>query len=448
MQNDTIAAISTPSGVGAVGIIRISGSGARDILSMVWINDQNPVDKFITNRLYYGKISTRERVLDNVLAVYMMAPHSYTGEDVVEIHCHGGTITTRLILESVMRTGARPAEAGEFTKRAFLNGKMDLVQAEAVADIISATTDQSLRLAQEQLSGRLSEVIKSVQGRLKEIKAFIEAAIDFPEEDVQFVENEKISVKIGKIVAELKKLSGTYEEGRLIHDGVKVVIVGKPNVGKSSLLNRLLGTDRAIVHHEAGTTRDTIEEGLNIDGYLFRLIDTAGIRESNSEIERIGIDRAKIRLTEADLAIYLIDATIAFDENDKRVAKEVDGIKTITVLNKIDLVRKSSIKTDMELSAKTGEGMEKLKNKLTDFVRSASDTSPEGVLLTNLRHKKRIDDGLTWLERAKESADKKESAEFIAYNLDEAMKNLGSITGEVTTEDVLNEIFSKFCIGK
>jgi tRNA modification GTPase len=283
---------------------------------------------------------------------------------------------------------------------------------------------------------------------LKEIKAFVEATIDFPEEDIQFVENEKISLKLNEIITELKSLVSTYEEGRLIHDGTRVVIVGKPNVGKSSLLNRLLGTDRAIVHHEAGTTRDTIEETLNLGGYLFRLIDTAGIRESDCEIEKIGIGRAKKRLVEADLAVQLIDATSGFDENDRHVAEEIKKIKSITVLNKIDIGKKDFIKSDLKLSAKTGEGMDELKKRLIDFVESNSVTGSEGAILTNLRHKKKAEDGLLWLEKAKESADKKESAEFIAYNLDEAMRNLGLITGEITTEDVLNEIFSRFCLGK
>jgi len=305
-----------------------------------------------------------------------------------------------------------------------------------------------LKLAQEQLEGRLSEVIRSIQNRLKEIKAFVEATIDFPEEDIQFVENEKISLKLNEIITELKSLVSTYEEGRLIHDGTRVVIVGKPNVGKSSLLNRLLGTDRAIVHHEAGTTRDTIEETLNLGGYLFRLIDTAGIRESDCEIEKIGIGRAKKRLVEADLAVQLIDATSGFDENDRHVAEEIKKIKSITVLNKIDIGKKDFIKSDLKLSAKTGEGMDELKKRLIDFVESNSVTGSEGAILTNLRHKKKAEDGLLWLEKAKESADKKESAEFIAYNLDEAMRNLGLITGEITTEDVLNEIFSRFCLGK
>ncbi|MBI2975208.1 MAG: tRNA uridine-5-carboxymethylaminomethyl(34) synthesis GTPase MnmE, partial [Deltaproteobacteria bacterium] len=370
MTKDTIAAISTPTGVGAIGIVRLSGSACRDILKKVWINPNHPVDKFETHRLYYGMLSTPQdgvkqvkqdgvKSIDNVLAVWMQEPRSYTGEDIVEIHCHGGSVATKSILEAVLNSGARPALPGEFTRRAFLNGRLDLAQAEAVAEVINATSERALRLANEQLNGRLSGEINNAQGKLKELIVSIEAAIDFPEEDIEIIKNEQIENGLKNILERLSSLSMTYHEGKMIHDGVRVIIVGKPNVGKSSILNALVGSDRAIVHHSPGTTRDIIEEDVEIDGMKFRLIDTAGIRNSTCEIEQMGIKRARMRLSEADCALVVLDASNFADEEDKAIICETKNLKRIFILNKIDLcptaetdsIFKSRAETNIKTSA-------------------------------------------------------------------------------------------------
>ncbi len=494
---DTIAAISTPPGIGAVGIVRISGPAAKDVLKRVWINREQPVDTFVTHRMYYGKLtglSTGEipplpvkgcgpngvlrpplkkgggdespplkkgggggfAVIDNVLAVWMKGPHSYTGEDVVELNCHGGAFTTKAVLDAILSNGARLAEPGEFTRRAFLNGRLDLAQAEAVADVINATSERALRLANEQLEGRFSTELKAEMGALKELKAFVEASIDFPEEDIEFLEHEQVGKKIAGINKRLEHLSSTYNEGRLIHDGVRVAIVGKPNVGKSSILNALLGSDRAIVHASPGTTRDVIEEGVSLDGLMFRLVDTAGIRDSICEIERMGIDRAKMKLSEADVALVVMDPTRPFDKDDETILKETVDIKRIIVVNKKDLVGDRDEETidfddstkKLLVSAKTLEGIPELKEQLVLFVTGGQDLEGEGVIITNLRHKKEIDSAASALDGALISLGNRESAEFIAHHLQVAMDALGRVTGEVGVEDVLNEIFSKFCVGK
>lgn len=458
----TIAAISTSPGVGAIGVVRISGPGVKEVLSKVWQNVHNSVDKFETHRLYYGKIvrlatsSTafpQDGVIDNVMAVWMQAPHSYTGEDIVEIYCHGGALTARGVLETVLEAGASAAGPGEFTRRAFLNGKMDLLQAEAVADLIGAESGRGLRLAHEQLEGRLSKIIKDAQEELKKIRAFVEATIDFPEDDVSFISHEDVKGQINKVGHRIENLSLTYNEGRLIHDGVRVVIVGKPNVGKSSILNALLGIDRAIVHHQPGTTRDVIEEMLQLDGINFRLIDTAGIRESMCEIEKLGIERTRIKLSEADLVIVVLDASHPIGTEDEKILSETKTLKRIVILNKIDVDSFSNRVFEegagfIKTSAIQGHGMDELKNALADFIKTGALMESENAIITNLRHKKLLDDAIISLEDAASKASGGESAEFIAYHLEEAMSSLGKITGEVTTEDLLNEIFSKFCIGK
>ena len=462
LDNSTIAAISTSPGIGAIGVIRMSGIHAKEILKKVWISANISVDKFETHRLYYGKIST----IDNVLAVWMKAPHSYTGEDVVEISCHGGTVSTKAVLEAVIEAGARPATPGEFTRRAFLNGKMDLSQAEGVADIINATNERAARLAREQLEGTLSKKVKEIQSKLKETKAFIEATIDFSEGDIGFIKKDGVELNIKDICKCLQNLASTLDEGRMIHDGVRVVIVGRPNVGKSSLLNALLGSERAIVHHAPGTTRDLIEDMVNIGGVTFRLIDTAGIRDSTCEIEQMGIKRTRMRLSEADLAIVIFDATFICDD-DFKLLDEIGDSPKVIVINKIDLLsagvarrafehlpktgaqRTHSDRTpadQIKLSAKTGEGIDILKDHMIRFVSSRS--SSEGVVITNIRHKKAIDRSIEFINSASKAISEGESAEFIAHHIGMAMDSLGEITGEVTTEDILDEIFSKFCIGK
>ena len=454
-MQDTIAAISTPSGTGAVGIVRMSGTEVKNILSKLWVTNSHPVDKFETYRFYYGKLSAG-RPIDNVLAVYMSAPNSYTGEDVVEIHCHGGSLATKGVLEAVLAAGARLASPGEFTRRAFLNGKMDLAQAESVAEVIGATSERAYRLAQEHLAGRFSEEIRGAQEALKGLKAFVEAAVDFPEEDIEFIEHEKTGEKVEALVKKLDELASTYDEGRLSHDGVRVVIVGKPNVGKSSILNALAGMERAIVHRIPGTTRDTIEETVELGGVVFKLADTAGIRDSGCEVEKMGIDRARIKMSDADLALVGLDESLPFDKDDGQILEETLKMKRIIILNKQDLVEQKRDEETIDFddttkkiatSTVTGQGMAELKKMLVDFV-CADISGAEGVIVTNLRHKTLLDSAISHLRGAKKAVLEQESAEFVAYHLQRAMDSLGGITGEVTTEDVLDEIFSKFCIGK
>lgn len=480
MQEKTITAIATPTGIGAVGMVRISGENAKNVLAKLWISSHHPVDSFVTHRLYYGKVvslSTDKltilseakdppkspdkpvQPIDNVLAVWMQAPHSFTGEDVVEIFCHGGSYSSKMVLEAVLLAGARMAEPGEFTKRAFLNGKIDLAQAEGVAEVIGAVSERAYRLAGEQLEGKLSQEINHIQTSLKEIKAFVEATIDFPEEDVEFLEHGEITKKIDKIYDQLTKLSSTYNEGRLIHDGVRVVIVGKPNVGKSSLLNALLECERAIVHHSPGTTRDTIEETIIINGVLFRLVDTAGIHDSSCEVEKIGISRSKIKINEADLILVVLDPSRPIEKEDEQILNETSGLERMIVINKTDVAqvfRPAGI-TDLKVcatadtikcSAKTRLGIDNLKSALINFVNKSDKKSGEGVIIANLRHKNAIDESIDSLLKAKDETNDRSSAEFIAHHLQSAMNSLGKITGFVTTDDVLNEIFSKFCIGK
>jgi len=458
MQNYTIAAISTPAGVGAIGIVRMSGPASKDILKKIWSNTQHPVDNFITRQLYYGKIvSDMNMVVDNVLAVIMRAPHSYTGEDVVEIHCHGGNLPTKEVLKALLSAGARPAPAGEFTKRAFLNGRLDLAQAEGVAEVINANSSRAFRIAKEQLAGRLSKEIASLQDSLKEIKAFVEATIDFPEEDINFIEHGEISKRLKPIRKRLGNLVTSYDEGRLIHDGVKVAIVGRPNVGKSSLLNILSGRERAIVHHIPGTTRDTVEEEAQIGGINFRLIDTAGIRDTDCEVEQLGIKRSMNELLQADLALVVLDVSQGLDSSDGKILEQTAAMKRIIALNKADLLDQKNDEETLDfdnttkklfVSAKTLDGISSLKTALLDLALGGHDIEGEVVIITNLRHKLSLEKALLSFDDALNSIDKKESAEFIALHLQSAMNELGKITGEITTEDVLNEIFSKFCIGK
>jgi len=452
MKKETIAAISTPPGVGAVSIVRMSGQAAKEVLKKVWLNNHAPVDNFATHRLYYGKIvDSVNKPVDNVLAVIMKAPHSYTGEDLVEVHCHGGGLPAKEVLSALLSAGAVLAEPGEFTRRAFLNGKMDLAQAEGVAEVIASVSERAFRLAKEQLAGRLSKEVMSLQCSLKEIKALIEATIDFPEEDIELIKHDGILKKISPIKKRLNELISTYDEGRLLHDGVKVAIVGKPNVGKSSIMNLLAGHERSIVHHVPGTTRDTIEEGVDIGGVHFRLIDTAGIHHSTHEVELIGIRRTKMKLDEADLALVVLDMSRPLDKDDERIFEETKGMKSLVIFNKSDLAKKSHLKKNADTimtSAVKGTGIDLLKKGLLNFVTPKKEKEGEGVILTNLRHKKNLDTACENLEKASSSIKNKEPVEFSALYIQKTMSELGKITGTVTTEDVLNEIFSKFCIGK
>lgn len=458
-MQDTIVAIATPLGMGAIGVIRMSGPKSKDILEKVWKSKGVSVDKIVSHRLYLGNIVrlSTGRPVDKVLISYMKAPNSYTGEDIVEISCHGGTQILRKILAQTLEAGARLAEPGEFTKRAFLNGKMDLVQAEAVASIIDSKTELSAKIAEEQLEGRLSNSIEALREQLKELLVFVEATIDFPEEDISFIKRSDVEMKLGDVLIELKKLLATYDHGRIYREGVKTVIAGPPNAGKSSLLNALLGHERAIVHHIPGTTRDTIEEEALLDDVLFKFVDTAGIREAEAEVEEIGVGRSKKMLSLAEVVLLVIDGHF-FEALDPRFIEELARVKhVIVVVNKKDLGVKTPQqflqdnfpnRTAVEISAKTGAGLVDLKTTLIKEILGGSLEEMSGVVVASFRHFNLLKEAEASLLLATNSINNNESAEFIAHHLKVGLDALGKIVGAVTSDDILNEIFSNFCIGK
>ncbi len=455
---ETIVALSTPVGNGAIGILRLSGEQALSLLSKVWAGTP-PADQFEPRHVYTGPIHklAQETLLDQVITFWMKAPHSYTGEDLVEIQGHGGQRVMEALLENFIKAGARMAEPGEFTKRAFLNGRMDLAQAEAVADLIQATSTRAVELASRQLEGRLSEFVSSLRNDLKVMRAQMEAMIDFPEdEDVQGLHDFEIRERIHRVIQQIQKLLETYREGRSFREGIRVAILGKPNVGKSSLFNALLQEDRAIVHPTPGTTRDLIEESLEIQGLIVRFIDTAGIRQGKDLVESEGIRRTQNRIRQADLILAVIDASRPLDDEDKKVFDMVQGTNACFILNKTDLpgscgekdLRDFSPSTPIfPLSAKSGEGISRLKEAIFHYF-VKNETKPSDIILTNVRHRTALVKGLEFLEKVKESSSQKRSLEYLVADLNFGIQSLGEITGEVTHDEILGEIFSRFCLGK
>ena len=449
--NDTIAAIATPPGQGGIGVVRISGSAAKAVLERVW-RGRPEAEVFESHRLYYGPVGLSGDVVDRALVAWMRGPKSYTGEDVVEISGHGGQAVMQRLLAACCDAGARVAEPGEFTKRSFLNGKIDLAQAEAVADVIAASSEAGLKLAQDQLAGRLSIAVASIAKRLTELRAFVESSIDFPEEDIEFIEREGVGEKLVGVVAELAKLSATFDEGRLAREGVRVAITGLPNAGKSTLFNKLVGRDRAIVHHAPGTTRDVVDETVIMEGAAFHMHDTAGLRDSSCEVEQSGIAFTREEIAKADVVLYVVDASEGVDVNLKGIPSE----KTIVVYNKCDIAE-CTVGTDLEetcprkghpISAATGFGLEELKQSLLAFVNNQKTKDAEGVVVTNARHRQAIDVSLEYVNKATGALQEKQHTEFIAEHLRQAYEALGVITGETATEAVLSEIFARFCVGK
>ena len=480
--DDTICAIATPIGEGGVGIIRVSGPRSLEIAStLVTLKSGRSMGDIPSHTLCLGDIllSTSESVspkngtpptpLDQVLVAIMRAPKSFTGENTVEIHCHGGQLILSMACEAVIQQGARLAEPGEFTRRAFLNGRMDLIQAEAVLDTIRATTSSGLKVAQEQLRGKLSKKIEHIRDELIRLLANIEAGMDFVEEDISFISPDHLERSLKFLLDEISTILNTADDGRLVREGLVASIIGKPNVGKSSLLNALLETDRAIVSSVPGTTRDVLEEEVKILGVCIRLIDTAGLRHTQNEIEREGIRRTTHALEQAGLLLIVVDGSQELSEDDVEIIKEKPGKKKIVVLNKADLPMKIEESTlisllspqaseeDEELttslrivtmSAKTGMGLEKLRQEIRSLAFGPFFESGEPVFLTRLRHK-------VALERAKEAVanalgalDQNFSGECLAVDLRVALDALGEIIGVVSTEDILDHIFKEFCIGK
>ncbi len=448
-MEDTIAAVATPSGTGAISVIRVSGADSFAAVDSIF-KGKIKLSQAASHTIHYGKIIDKEgRLIDDVLVSVFKNPNSYTGEDSIEISAHGNPIITQKIIELLMDEKVRLAEAGEFTKRAFLNNKIDLAQAEAVADIISSRTDASLKGARNQLDGILSSKVQILRDSLLNVSSFVELELDFAEEDVEFVNFQELENRINIIISEINLLLKSYSFGKVIKDGVNVALVGKPNVGKSSLLNYILKESRAIVSKIPGTTRDVIREDSQIDGILFRLYDTAGIRVSEDEIEKEGVLRSREAVRNSDLVLFINDV----EQGDfKNLLAEVHSLKekskVLNVLNKIDLGNNKNIIADVYISALNGEGIDKLFLKLKEMVFGNSNYSEKSAIVSNLRHFNCLKEAKTYLKMSKESINKKLSGEFISVDLRNAANSLGEIIGEVTSDDILNNIFTKFCIGK
>lgn len=459
--DDTIAAISTPMGEGGIGIVRLSGRDAVAIADAVFVSPKGKkLSGAKSHTLTYGVVidPATGRKIDEVLVAVMRAPHTYTREDVVEINCHGGILPLKTTLQLLLHQGARLAGSGEFTRRAFLNGRIDLSQAEAVIDVIRAKTDQAERLAFQQLEGRLSKRMTELQATITGFCAHIEAYIDFPEEEIEAATKDDIIGSLRTTTAELHKLSNGYEEGKFFREGVSAAIVGKPNVGKSSLLNALLEKDRAIVTDLPGTTRDIIEDYLNINGLPLRIMDTAGIRETHNLAEMEGVKRSLKAIDGADLIIAVLDASRPLDAADRELIERIKNKKSVVVINKIDreipgfgsVVPGDALQTaPVKVSAVTGHGIDELKNAIYSLcIAPDSPLDHEDLLITNMRHKHAIDSAIESLKRAEESLSNNEPLEVTALFLRESLNHLGAIIGVVTTDDILNRIFSEFCIGK
>lgn len=450
MNEDTIVALATPAGVGAISIIRISGTQSFSAVDNIFYGNSK-IENAASHTLHYGDIKNQENEhIDDVLISVFRAPNSYTGEDSIEISTHGNPLITQKVIELLLtNSDIRLAEPGEFTKRAFLNNRIDLTRAEAVADLINSRTDASFRGARNQLDGLLSQKVNDLRSLLLNSSSFIELELDFVEEDIQFVNQDELLKRIDSIIIELDTLLESYEFGRVIRDGVNVAIVGRPNVGKSSLLNYILKESRAIVSEIPGTTRDVIREEVSIGGVLFRLFDTAGIRISEDSIEKEGILRSQETVRSADIVIFLEDVQ---QIESKNLLIDLLNLtspgKILKVVNKIDLNKNFSKDVDAKISAKTGEGIDLLFNKLREKAIGNESYTEKTAIVTNLRHHNCLKKSRENLISARESILKKMSGEFISVDLRNAEMNLAEIIGEVTSEDILNNIFMKFCIGK
>jgi tRNA modification GTPase len=458
-EEETIAAISTPFGVSGIGIVRISGSLAEPIATRLFKPKSEPF-QFISHHFHYGEIVDPQKghPIDEVLLVLMKAPKTYTREDILEIHCHGGYFILQKILELVLREGTRMAHPGEFTKRAFLNGRIDLTQAEAVIDLINAKTMASLEIANQQLRGNFFRELNSLKERMIEKLALIEAHLDFPEEEIEPISVGEMKHSLKEMIKKLNEWIGSYEEGRIFREGISCAIVGKTNVGKSSLLNVLLKEERAIVTPIPGTTRDLIEEVLNINGIPVRLIDTAGLRKATDSIELEGVKRAKERVAESDFILLVVDGSRPIDIDDLEIFEEVKGKKKVVVMNKKDLPpmippkeMKDRFQRDsiISISALKNEGIEGLKEAIyTLLIHREVRPSPEYLIIANVRHKRALDQIKESLSNTLKGLEKGTSLEFIAFEMRSALEALGEMVGETTPEEVLNRIFEQFCVGK
>lgn len=456
--DDTIAAIATAPGEGGIGIVRISGEKSLEVAQSIFKSKSGKTIKdYNTRTLIYGKIVDGEKVIDEVLVAYMKGPNSYTAEDVIEINCHGGFISVKKILELILSKGVRIADAGEFTKRAFLNGRIDLSQAEAIIDVIKSKTDMAHEVAQNQLEGSLAKKIKDLRMNVTEVLAHLEVSIDFAEEDVEEITYQTLEEKAHELRNEIKKLYDTAESGKILRDGLKTVIVGKPNVGKSSLLNSILGENRAIVTDIAGTTRDVIEEFVNIKGIPLKIVDTAGIRETEDIVEKIGVEKSRESFSTADLVIMVLDASRKLSEEDMEILESIKNKKTIVLLNKVDLEAqielekiKEFVSSDdiIEISALKNQGIEKLQDKIESMVYQGSVKNSSNLMITNSRHKDALFKAYESINDAISAIEQRMPYDFIEVDFKNIWDYLGYINGDTVREDLLDTIFANFCIGK
>ena len=455
MLFDTIAAISTPKGEGGIAIIRISGDKSFEILDKIFIK-KNPNADLGFYKLNYGFIKDGEKTIDEVMAVRLKAPRSYTCEDIVEINCHGGTLVSEKVLELVLRNGARHAESGEFTKRAFMNGRIDLSQAEAVMDIIQGKTEKSVSLSLDQLRGDLRDKVNEFKKALLDITAHVNVVLDYPEEGIDDPLPADLRDNLEKVYEEANHLIASYDTGKKIKEGIKTVIVGKPNVGKSTLLNALLHEERAIVTHIAGTTRDVIEEIINIKGIPLVLVDTAGIRKTDDIVENIGVEKSKQFIEKADLVLLVLDASKALEDEDIEVITKIKekNKKVIVLLNKIDLNKKINLEgynleNIVEISAKDNIGIEDMQEKIYSYiVEEDVENSSEKLIITNIRHKTALEKTKDAIKNIFETIDMGLPMDLISVDLKEALDSLSEITGEISSEDILDHVFGNFCVGK
>ena len=455
--NTTIAAISTAMSNSGIGIVRMSGSDSFEIADKIYKGKR---DKKLSDQkshtIHYGYIMDCEDTVDEVLVMLMRGPHSYTGEDTVEINCHGGVYIVKRILEILIKNGARPAEPGEFTKRAFLNGRIDLSQAEAVGDLIVSQNEYALQSSLHQLKGNLKEKISNIRNEIIYHTAFIETALDDPEHISVDGYGKKLKIVVDKLMNEIKVLLNTCDDGRIIKEGIQTVILGKPNAGKSSLLNVLIGEDRAIVTDIAGTTRDVLEEHINLQGISLNIMDTAGIISTKDVVEKIGVEKAKSYADKADLILYVIDASYPLDKNDEEIMELLDFDRTITLLNKSDLdsaitveeVKKKISGPVLSISAKEHKGIEDLEDAIKDMFFQGDISFNDEVVITNIRHKTSLQEAFDSLNLVLRSIEDHMPEDFYSIDLMSAYTSLGNVIGKSVEDDLVQEIFSKFCMGK
>lgn len=456
MLFDTIAAISTPRGEGGIGIVRISGNNALDILEKIFKPKSGKAIKGLRNySINYGHIFDGETLVDEVLVSIMKAPNTYTREDIVEINCHGGFVITEKVLEVVLKNGARIAEIGEFTRRAFLNGRIDLTQAEAVIDLIHGKTEKSVSLSLNQLRGDLKEQIEHLKKLVLDVAAHINVVLDYPEEGIDDPLPEHLVENLQEVLDTTDRLIKSYDKGKMIKEGIKTAIVGKPNVGKSSILNSVLKEERAIVTHVAGTTRDVIEEVVNLKGIPLVLVDTAGIRKTDDLVENIGVEKSKKLIESADLILFVVDGSRALDEEDMKIHEAIKAEKVIGILNKIDIKEDidlsplTKISKWLEISAIKNQGIDEMEEEIYRHIIDENiEDSSQKITITNVRHKSALEKTKQSIENIFETIESGLPMDLMAVDIKGALDSLSEVTGEISSEDLLDHIFSNFCVGK